>query len=316
MKQPRAAATTEQADTPVVGAADGHAVVRTEQPVTSLAQALRRPRYEVLPLVGTAEQVTEHVPLDLPVTVTASPRRGLEPTIALAETLAELGYDAVPHLAARLLRDEGHLSEVLQRLDAAGVSDVFVVSGDSPHPTGTFPDSLTLLAAIVRLRPPGTGGLPRLGVTGYPEGHPLVADAELTRALLAKQPVAAYVVSQMCFDPTAVSGWLGRVRPQGMALPLYVGVAGVVERRKLLRIAGRIGIGPSTRFLSKHRYALLRALRPGYRPDRFLRGLATEPAQPSLGIAGLHVYTLGDVAATEKWRCRALARLAEDHGRG
>jgi len=26
-------------------------------------------------------------------------------------------------------------------------------------------------------------------------------------------------------------------------------------------------------------------------------------------LAGLHVYTLGDVAATERWRQRALARL-------
>jgi methylenetetrahydrofolate reductase (NADPH) len=49
-----------------VRAADAEAVVA----------ALRRPRYEVLPLDGVAERVAEHVPRDVTVTVTASPARG------------------------------------------------------------------------------------------------------------------------------------------------------------------------------------------------------------------------------------------------
>ncbi|MDQ3307659.1 MAG: 5,10-methylenetetrahydrofolate reductase, partial [Actinomycetota bacterium] len=52
-----------------------------------MAALLDRPRYEVLPLTGTAEQVEQHVPTSLPVTVTASPRRGLEPTLELTERL-------------------------------------------------------------------------------------------------------------------------------------------------------------------------------------------------------------------------------------
>lgn len=277
----------------------------------ALVRALRRPRYEVLPLSGTAEQVEEHVPSDLCVTVTASPRHGLEPTLALAETLTQRGYQAVPHLSARLVRDEAHLREILHRTDEAGIRDVFVVAGDRERPIGDFADSLALLTAMHRLRLSGVGqALQRVGITGYPQGHPLIADAELTRALCAKQSLATYVVSQMCFDPTAVSAWLTSVRQLDVALPLYVGVPGVVGQRKLLRIAGKIGVGSSARFLSKHRHALVRLCRPGgYRPDRLVRQLAVDMAAPARDVAGLHIYTLGDIATTEQWRRRALEQL-------
>ena len=78
----------------------------------ALAALLDRPRYEVLPLAGTAEQVEQHVPRSLPVTVTASPRKGLEPTLELTERLARCGFSPVPHLAARLVYDERHLTEI------------------------------------------------------------------------------------------------------------------------------------------------------------------------------------------------------------
>ena len=37
----------------------------------TLAEALRRPRYEVIPLQGVEEAVVEHVPKDVKLTVTA-----------------------------------------------------------------------------------------------------------------------------------------------------------------------------------------------------------------------------------------------------
>src|SRR5215211_7413602 len=92
----------------------------------ALAAALRRPRFEVLPLDGIEEQVLEHLGTDVKVTVTASPRRGLEATLGLSERLARAGYPVVPHLSARLVRDRAHLADVLARLTAAGVRELFV----------------------------------------------------------------------------------------------------------------------------------------------------------------------------------------------
>jgi len=285
--------------------------------VGTLAALLERPRYEVLPLPGTAEQVGLHVPTALPVTVTASPRRGLEPTIELTEELARAGYSAVPHLAARMVHDVGHLAEVLARLDDVGVRDVFVVAGDGERPLGDFSDSVQLLSAIERLRRSGSGPTPEcLGVTGYPEGHPLVAADALDRALVAKQPSSTYVVTQMSFDAGAVQRWIGHAHELGVRLPVHVGIAGAVDRVKLLRIAGRIGVGTSLRFLRKHRGGtkLLRA--SGYRPDGLLDELISHATPGKPAVAGLHVYTLGDVAATERWRRELLDRLADEDAHG
>ena len=282
-----------------------------------LAGLLRRPRYEVLPLPGTAEQVEQHVPTTLPVTVTASQRRALEPTLTLTEALARRGFSAVPHLAARLVYDEEHLAEILCRLDESGIRDVFVVAGDGGTPVGDFTDSLQLLTAIERLRQPGCGqSLQSVGVAAYPEGHPLVSDVELDRALLAKQPLSSYVVTQMCFDAGAVDRWIGHAHELGIRLPVHVGVAGAVDRLKLLRVASRIGVETSLRFLRKHQGGA-RLLRPGgYRADVLLDELATDVVPEDRGVAGLHVYTFGDVAATERWRRELLDRLTDGRAHG
>lgn len=282
----------------------------------ALVAALQRPRYEVLPLDGTAEQVGEHVPQDLPVTVTASPRRGLDPTLAVSETLAEYGFRVVPHLAARLIVGDAHLRETLQRIGEAGIRDVFVVAGDG-EPVGAFHDSLGLLTAMREHRSSGLGpDLEQVGVAGYPEGHPYVPDEELTAALRAKQALSTYMVSQLCFDVGAISTWVRRMRRSGISLPLYPGVPGAVDQRKLLRVAQRIGVGQSMRFLRKH-HGVSRLLLPGgYRPDRLIGELVADLTQPADGVSGLHIYTLGAVAETERWRRRALEQLARTAGDG
>ncbi len=283
----------------------------------ALSMALRRPRYEVLPVAGTLDQVEQHVPSHFPVTVTASPRRGLKATLTLTETLSMRGYQVVPHLAARSVVDEAQLADILQRIQAAGVTDAFVIAGDG-HPVGDFTDSVGMLTVIHRLRRNGAApGVRQIGVAGYPEGHPYIPDVELGRALLAKQLVATYVVSQICFDATVTSAWVTGVRRQGIRLPLYVGVTGAVDKLKLLRTVRRIGIGPSAKFLRLHRNGLARLVVPGgYRPSRLVRALANDLAAPARGVVGLHVYTLGDVASTERWRRRMLDQLIDEAGDG
>src|SRR3954453_14233500 len=82
----------------------------------SVADLLRNSRFELLPLDGIEEQVLEHLASDVKVTVTASPKKGLETTLDLSERLSKAGYPVVPHLSARLVRDRTHLEEVLARL--------------------------------------------------------------------------------------------------------------------------------------------------------------------------------------------------------
>jgi methylenetetrahydrofolate reductase (NADPH) len=281
-------------------------------PSGSLTAALRQARCEVLP-VTAADDIERHVPLQLPVTVTASPRHGIEPTVALAEQLAGRGFRVVPHLAARSIEGEAHLADVLRRLDSAGVDDAFVIAGDNVRPAGPFADAHALLTAMDRLWRTGVGRpLDRIGVAGYPEGHPMATPEELLDALRAKQSRATYVVSQLCFDAGTILSWVRELRRDGVTLPVYVGIAGAVDRRRLLAVAGRIGVGPSARYLRRHRHQMTRLLLPGgYRPDRLLRPLAPAFADPKLAVIGLHIYTFGSLATTERWRRRTLGRLGD-----
>jgi methylenetetrahydrofolate reductase (NADPH) len=270
----------------------------------ALVAALRRPRFEVLPLDGIEEQVLEHLTTDVKVTVTASPRKGLEATLALSERLARAGYPVVPHLSARLIRDRAHLAEAVARLGAAGVHELFVPAGDAQEP-GEFHSAADLLRAMGTLR----ASFDEIGITGYPESHHLISDEETISAMFAKAPMATCIISQICFDPGVIAGWVREVRQRGTHLPIWIGLPGVVDYAKLVRISMKIGLGESTRFLRNHRNWMSRLMTRQFKPDPLLRGLAPLVAERDAGVAGFHLYTFNEVARTERWRREAIRRL-------
>ena len=272
----------------------------------ALVAFLRSPRYEVLPTEDIEERVLATVPLEVTITITASPRRGIEATVGLAEKLSGHGFAVVPHLSARLIRDESHLEEVLAALTTMGVTNVFVIAGDAREPAGKFPDSVSLLEAIKAEK----HGLKDIGVTGYPERHSFIDDDLTSQAMWDKRRLATYIVSNLCFDPRMVKKWVARVRRRGVQLPIYVGMAGVADPAKLLRVSTRIGVVDSARFLRGHSNWFLRTLQPGgYSPDRFLTGLLPDVAAPERNVSGLHVFTFNEIEPTERWRQETLARL-------
>jgi methylenetetrahydrofolate reductase (NADPH) len=271
-----------------------------------LINFLRHPRYEVLPTEGVEELVVAHVPHEVTVTITASPRRGIEATVSLAERLAKHGYQVVPHISARLIRDETHLSEVLERVVALGRNEAFVVAGDAKEPAGDFPDSISLLEAISA----HPQGLREIGVTGYPERHSFIEDDLTIQAMWDKRRIATYIVSNLCFDPRIVKKWVARVRRRGVQLPIHIGLAGVADPAKLLRVSTRIGLADSARFLRGHSNWFMRMVQPGgYDPERFATGLLPDLAAPERNVAGLHFFTFNEIEATERWRQETLARL-------
>ena len=127
---------------------------------------LADPRFELMPFDSIEEQVT-HLPDDATITITASPSLGLEATISWSETLAQQGYEVVPHVAARYVRDEDHLAEISERLVDVGVTDIFVPGGDREDPIGEFESAYQLLTALADLE----YEFDEVGITGYPEGH-------------------------------------------------------------------------------------------------------------------------------------------------
>jgi methylenetetrahydrofolate reductase (NADPH) len=270
---------------------------------------LSRPRFEVIPAKGTEQAVAEWVPAGMTVTVTASPVKGLEPTIELAEKLAARGYRVVPHLAARSVASDAHLAEIVGRLQAVGCDDVFVPGGDASHPAGPFDGALPLLERLAEMG----GPFSRIGITGYPESHPKIHDDITIQAMWDKRKYATYIVSNVCFDAAGLGRWIQRIRARGVTLPLYVGLAGPAERTRLLRMAAVAGASESARFITRHPGWILRFWVPGgYSPDRFLDRAAAVITAPDAGVAGLHLFTFNQLQQAEQWRRAALERTGID----
>jgi methylenetetrahydrofolate reductase (NADPH) len=279
--------------------------MRNKRNAETMARLLRHARYEVLPTASTEDKVLAHVPRDLAVTVTASPGKGLEATLDLAERLAGHGYVAVPHLAARMISGRSELAEIVDRLNGKGITRVFVPGGDA-EPAGEYVDALGVLRDLGALGDP----FEQVGITGYPESHPTISDDLTVQSMWDKRQHATHIVSNLTFDPGVVRDWIRRLRARGVTMPLLLGVPGPVERTKLVTMATRIGVGESTRFLVKHRGTLARLASPGgFTGERFLERCAPALGEPGALVEGLHVFTFNQVAETEAWRTDLLERL-------
>jgi len=285
------------------------ALGRSTTTTDGAAALLADPRYELMPFDSFEEQVT-HLPDGAEITITASPTQGLEATIEWTEWAAGRGYDLIPHVAARYVRDDDHLDEIATRLEEVGVTDVFVPGGDREEPVGEFESAHDLLLALERLG----HDFDEVGITGYPEGHDFLSEETLAEAMAEKAPHATYLTTQLCYDPEAIVDWIERVRnDRGIDLPVEVGIPGVMKYQRLLGISRKVGVGDSIDFLKKTSGVLgfvrqLVGSRGKYTPDALVDGLAPYADDPDYGIRGLHVYTFNQVPDTEEWR---LGRLGE-----
>lgn len=266
----------------------------------TIRSMLAQPRFEVIPLKGAVEE-TLTLPERSIVTVTASPRKGIEATLTLSEELAEHNYKVVPHLTARQVKDKAHLKEIIDRLIDKNFDDVFVIGGDITTPVGIYSSAVELMADMVELKARPM----HIGIAAYPEGHPLISKDALLQALKSKQPMADYMVTQICFDAGTIMDWLRQMRAAGITLPVYIGIPGVVKRSKLLEISMRVGVGESARFLKNHLGMIGTLLRQDiYSPEGLVKKISA--LSRGMDVSGFHIYTFNQCKATERWRQKAI----------
>lgn len=287
--------------------------------LTALNPSLRKDRLlagmvgqaylEIIPTSTILDRVI-HLPQHSYVSITCSPAHGVEPTLELTEKLRALPEERrlklIPHIAARVVRDRGHLREILARLDALRVESIFVPGGDAASPAGDYDCSLDLLRDMAEIG----HAIEDVGVAAHPEGHPMIDDNALLRLLREKQPYATYLVTQMCFDSEVLVGWLRRIRDSGITLPTWIGLPGVADIAKLLSLSLRIGVGQSVRVIRKQKGLLgkMIASRP-YQPDELLAGIQQHLGESDLDIPGFHLFSFNDVERTERWRRETLMKL-------
>lgn len=264
--------------------------------------------YEVLPFKSTAENVVTWIPKSTRLTITASPPKGIEATIALTERLAAAGYQVAPHLSARMITDKVQLTEIVTRMKASNVNEVFVVGGDAKEAAGEFRDGYDLLKALDEIG----HHFGEVGIGGYPEGHAFISRANLASSLREKSELATYIATQICFDAKTIASWAREVKADGVNLPIRVGMPGAVTRQKLLRISMASGVGDSVNFLKKQQNMFWRFFVPGgYSPDKLVNGLKPFIGQPDNNITDFHVFTFNELEKTEIWRQKSLLRYSK-----
>jgi methylenetetrahydrofolate reductase (NADPH) len=158
--------------------------------------------------------------------------------VEAARLTRELGLEPVPHVSARRLRSRAELGEFLAALaEVNATEDVFVVAGDPTDTEGPFDDSL----AVIRSGVLAEHGVSRVGIAGYPDGHPKIDDEILWKAIeqkwvaLREQNLECSVISQFGFDTTPVVTWIEQLRSRGITCPVRVGVPGPAGVQRLLR---------------------------------------------------------------------------------
>ena len=169
----------------------------------------------------TPREVDKLPPLDsvlapsTAVFITWLPNAGFEGTVACARRVHGAGLVPVPHLAARAVRSEAEIDDVVGALAGEGVTRVLVIAGSVKEVAGPFPATIDLLRTGILQR----HGMTHVGVAGHPEGSPDVDPADLVQAIVDKNAFAMEsglemeIVTQFSFAPEPVMIWeraLGR----------------------------------------------------------------------------------------------------------
>ena len=252
-----------------------------------------------------------------PIYVRAVPAHPLAMQIDTATSLAAAGFEPVPHIAARRFASGAELDRHLGRLsEDAGVRRVLAIGGDLAAPAGPFFAAIEVIeSGLLQSR-----GIVEVGIAAYPDGHPRLGATELDRALAAKVEAAAetglavHIVTQFGFSAAAILAWTGRLRDQGIDLPVRIGLAGPTTLSGLLRYARICGVTASAQGLMRHT-GLAKQLFGMVTPDSVLRPLA-EATAGRTDVAP-HIFSFGGLAAAARWAAAAAAgRIALDRADG
>jgi methylenetetrahydrofolate reductase (NADPH) len=217
------------------------------------------------------------------------------------------GFDPVPHVPARFVRDEADLQSRIKALAEGGATSMLVLGGGAPAPIGKYDAAIQLMQTGVFQ----ANGVKRLGLAGHPEGNPDITkvhgEAVLVKALKDKQAylkahgLDGFIATQFLFEAEPVAQWAKMLRAEGIDLPIFVGVPGPATIKTLVKYAAMCGVGNSARFIRKQAMNVTKLLSVNT-PDDFVAGLARLHAtRPDLGIDAPHMYPFGGFDKLFDW---------------
>jgi methylenetetrahydrofolate reductase (NADH) len=253
--------------------------------------------------VPNLEAAADIIPRGTKIPVTFLPGEDFPMRIAAARRVRELGFIPIPHISARRLKSQEELESFLAGLQReVGTDHAFVVAGDPPDPMGPYEDALAIIRSGLLAR----YGIRRVGISGYPEGHPDIGNDKLWQAKRAKQAAILErghdfaVVTQFAFDAEPVLDWLVQVRKADVHALVRIGVPGPASVKRLLAFASRCGVGASTKVMKKYGMSITKLLTTAG-PDRLIEDLAAGLDPKKHGEVLLHFYPFGGLRATAEW---------------
>jgi methylenetetrahydrofolate reductase (NADPH) len=243
------------------------------------------------------------IPRGSEVSITSLPGDQATARVRAAVAVRQSGLIPVPHLAARRIGSLTELNELVERLTLeAAVDRFFVIAGDVRQSSGPFPDALALIGSGALTQP----AIKKIGIAGYPDGHPSIPDDSLWAAIMSKHhllttmSVPYEIVTQFSFDSDAILAWLMRLREAGITAPVKIGVPGPASVKSLLRFAAVCGVSASSKVVAKYGFSIASLLgQTG--PDALIIDLE-ENYRPSVhGDVSLHFYPFGGVRKAAEW---------------
>ena len=262
---------------------------------------------EVMP--RTAEKVEDFRAILPPGTrVYIAPIDGtpIDDLVRTAARLAREGFPVMPHIPARIVPDRTSLGEWVARYRGeAGVEQALLLGGGLAAPRGDFHSAMQLIETGL------FDGFSRLHVAGHPEGNrdidPDGSDRNVMEALRWKQAFSdrtdaeMAIVTQFAFEAAPIVAWGKRLRSEGIALPIHLGIAGPAKLQTMLKFAIACGVGPSLRVLQKRAMDVTKLVLP-YEPTELVAELQSMKAtDPDFPVAQLHLFPLGGIGATATW---------------
>ena len=202
--------------------------------------------------LGALDRNRHLLPANGRVYVNAVAGEGAEARIRIAARLKDYGFQPVPHIAARRMRSAQELDNYLAAFaDRAGVREVLVIGGDLDETLGPYDSALDVIESGL----PAKHGISRIGVAGYPDGHPFIDEAALGSVLEAKleacgaSGIDSYVVTQFSFQADSIIDWCRAVHEKHPELHIHAGIPGPAKFGTLLRFAKICGVQSSIRKL-------------------------------------------------------------------
>jgi methylenetetrahydrofolate reductase (NADPH) len=273
-------------------------ILSTRSPVFSVEFFPPKTKEATEQLYATARELSELEPDFVSVTYGAggSTREG---TVEITKALKDdVGLETMAHLSCVGETAEG-LSATLDRIEAAGIENVFALRGDPPRGQADFVQpagglgSAAELAAFISERWDFT-----IGGACFPEVHPEAPDLDTDLAYLKTkvEAGASFLITQLFFDNQVYFDFVKSARAAGVDVPILAGVIPVAGFAQTKRICD-----------------LCDASIPAPLEDAFRAAGGNERAEFELGVAyaaqqcaelllggapGIHFYALNRAPAT------------------